>query len=82
MYYTHEYSDEEFDTFEECEIDLEEAVDIDEYIWRMNMTEILRKYFRRKSNDDFCNWLDTKIYEITDEIKNDLIIEHEDEDEE
>lgn len=81
MYYTHEYSDEKFDTLEACEIDLSETVDIDEYAWHINITEILLKYFRRKSNDDFCNWFDDKICKIDEEIKNDLIFEHEEESE-
>ena len=82
MYYTHEYSNEEFDTLEACEIDLEETVDIDEYVWRIDITELMRKYFHRKSNDDFCIWFDDKICEIDDEIKNDLIFEHEEEESE
>ena len=69
MYYTHEYSDEEFDTLEECEIDLEENIDENEYDWRINIGELLQKYSRRKSNDDFCNWFDNKLYEIDEEIK-------------
>lgn len=82
MYYTHEYSNEIFDTLEECETDLEETIDADEYAWRISIDELVRKYFRRKSNEEFCNWLDDKICEIDEEIKNDLIFEHEEESEE
>ena len=82
MYYKHEYSNEIFDTREACETDLEETIDIDEFTWRVDITEIVRKYFRRKSNDDFCNWFDDKLWEIEEEIKNELISEHEEESEE
>lgn len=77
MYYTHEYSDERYETLEDCEDDLMQCVDIDEYDWRIGSTEILRHFFRRKTDDEFCDWLENRIIEIEDEIKNDLIFDHE-----
>lgn len=73
MYYTHKYSNEKFDTFEECKKDLLMSIDICEYSERLDFYSILFDFFRRKSNDDFCENLECYLCEVEEEIENDLI---------
>lgn len=82
MYYTHEYSHEIFNTFEECENDLIQSIDIVEYAERIGSDEILRKFFRRKSDEEFLSWFENKLLELEEELKNDLIFEYEEEESE
>lgn len=78
IYYTHEYSNEHFYTYEDCYDDLESVIGIDDYLEYLDCYEILRQFFRRKTNDEFCNWFEGKLYEeILPQIANELISEHE-----
>lgn len=82
MYYTHEYSHEIFNTFEECENDLMQTIDIVEYAERIDSYEILKKFFRRKSDEAFLSWFENRLFEIEEYLKNDLIYEHEEDESE
>lgn len=81
MYYTHEYSDKKFEDYDECKDDLIINLDICDYTEHISAKEILRNFFRRKSNTEFCDWLENKTFDITEEIAEELITEHEEEEE-
>ena len=62
MYYTHEYSNEIFEDYADCKEDLIINMDICDYAEHVCFEEILRKFFRRKSSDEFCAWLENLVH--------------------
>ena len=74
MYYTHEYSNEIFNTWEECKEDLLANLSVDDYYEHLDSYNILVDFFRRKSNDDFCQSLENYICEVEQEIETDYIL--------
>lgn len=84
MAFYHEYSCGYFDTREEAEEDLRECIDLDDITdaGNFNEYEIVRRFARRKSNDEFCNWMEDKMCEAEDNCMQWMINEVEtDEDE-
>ena len=81
MYYTNEYNDKKFDDYTDCKEDLITNTSIYDYADRIDSYEILRKFFRKKSNEEFCLWLENAIFEAEEAIAKELITEHEDESE-
>lgn len=79
MYYVHEYSDEEFDTYEECREDLYDCMDEDDINDHLDLTvpEILSQFGRRANNQNFINWLEEKIAEAERLAVDELITEYE-----
>lgn len=82
--YTHEYSDEKFDSYEACRDDFLENIDEEDIAQYLDLTvpEIIRAFLRNKNNVDFSVWFQEKINEAITYTENDLIFEHDEEDDE
>lgn len=80
MFYTNEYSEKEFSDYEECRDDFLGSIDIEEYLPYIDSGHLLSRFFRRKSDTEFCNWLESEISAATDDLCNELIFEHEEDD--
>lgn len=79
MYYTHEYSDKEFKSLEQCEEDLRGCIDWEEIADNLEICigDIILKFCERKNNDNFINWFEDKIFEAEERIVEGLIFLHE-----
>ena len=79
MYYVHEYSDEEFETYEECRDDLCEQIDEDDIYDHIDLTvpEIIHQFCWRANNQNFINWFEEKITEAEQLAVDELITEYE-----
>lgn len=82
--YTHEYSDKKFDSYEACRDDLMENIDEEDIAQHIDLTvpDIIRAFLRNKNNVDFSVWFQEKIDEAITYVENDLIFEHDEEDDE
>ena len=80
--YTHEYSDKKFDSYEACYGDFLENIDADDIDQYLDVTvpEIINAFLRNKNNIDFSVWFQEKIDEAIQYAENDLIFEHDEED--
>ena len=80
--YTHEYSDKEFDSYEACRDDLMENIEEEDIAQHLELTvpEIIRAFLRNKNNVDFSVWFQEKIDEAIHHVENELIFEHDEED--
>lgn len=81
MYYVHEYSDKEFETYEECREDLLGCLEEQDVVEKLNLSleEIISRFGRRANNQIFIDWLSDKILEAEEMAIEDLITEYEDE---
>ena len=72
---------EEFKTYEEAETELLEIMDDWEILEFMDCScaDILHQFLRRKNITDFEVWFSEKIDEAIERMKDDLITEYEDE---
>lgn len=79
MYYVHEYSDEQFETYDECREDLYEQIDEDDINDHIDLTvpEIIHQFAKRANNQNFINWLEEKIAEAERLAIDELITEYE-----
>ena len=79
MYYTHEYSDEDFETYEECQNDLVECLDEQDIVGEIDLSleEIISRFLYRASNQNFINWLEDKILGAEQSAIDNLITEYE-----
>lgn len=85
IYYTHEYSDDHFETVEECQDNLLDFIDLVEIADKLeeNLTiEKILNNFLRMDKEEFYNWLFGKYSEALSEIQEDLISEVETDEEE
>lgn len=82
--YIHEYSDKKFDSYEACRDDLMENIDEEDIGQHIDLTvsDIIRAFLRNKNNVDFSVWFQEKIDEAITYVENDLIFEHDEEDDE
>lgn len=82
--YTHEYSNKKFDSYEACRDDFLENIDEDDIAQYLDLTvpEIISTFLRNKNNVDFSVWFQEKIDEAITYAENDLIFEHDEEDDE
>jgi hypothetical protein len=83
--FVHEYDNStEYETFEKCAEALDEWLQMDDIVPHLefHMEDLLLRFCRRKSDEEFCNWLDEQIQEAIMYARDELITEHEDEDEE
>lgn len=82
--YTHEYSDKEFDSYEACRDDLLENIEEEDIAQHLELTvpEIIRAFLRNKNNVDFSVWFQERIDEAIHYVENELIFEHDEEDDE
>ena len=82
--YTHEYTDKEFDSYEACRDDLMENIDEEDIARHLDLTvpEIIRAFLHNRNNVDFSVWFQEKIDEAIHYIEEELIFEHDEEDDE
>lgn len=82
--YTHEYSDKEFDSYEACRDDLMENIDEEDIARHLDLTvpEIISRFLRNRNNVDFSVWFQEKIDEAIYYVEDELIFEHDEEDDE
>lgn len=75
---------EEFETYEEAETELLEIMDDWEILEFMDCSraDILHRFLLRKNITDFEVWLSEKINDAFERMKDDLITEYEDEEDE
>lgn len=85
IYYKHEYSNEHFETIEECRDDLLDFIDLVEIAEKFeeNLTiEKILNNFLRMDKEEFYSWLFEKYLEVLSEIQEELVSEIETEEEE
>ena len=82
--FTHEYSDEEFDSYDACRDDLMENIDAEDIASHFDLTvaEIISAFLRNKNNVDFSVWFQEKIDEAIHYVEEELIFERDEEDDE
>ena len=76
--FVHEYSDKEFETYEECRDDLLTKLEQEDISNHFDFTkpEILRKFLQRKSNEDFIQWLSIEVDNAIEFALDELITEY------
>ena len=82
--YTHEYTDEKFETYEECSDDFRDNMEITDITGHLeiNLEDIVSHFLRRRNTTDFDVWLEEAIYEAIQSAEDELIFEHDEEEEE
>ena len=82
--YTHEYTDEKFETYEECSDDFRDNMEITDitYHLKINLEDIVSHFLRRRNTTDFDVWLEEAIYEAIQSAEDELIFECDEEEEE
>ena len=82
--YIHEYSDKEFDSYEACRDDLMENIEEEDIARHLELTvpEIIRAFLSNKNNVDFSVWFQERIDEAIHYVEDELIFEHDEEDDE
>lgn len=75
--YTHEYTDEKFETYDECSDDFRQNMETEDIAEHMEITleDIIRRFLKRRNPTDFDVWLEEKIYDAIQAAENDLIYE-------
>lgn len=78
--FVHEYSDERFATYEECADSLRAEIDIDGIRDEMDLglTEILSRFLRRKTDQEFIEWFQEEIFAAEQAAIDAFITEYED----
>lgn len=85
MYYTHEYdSNNKFNSYEEACDSLITLMDVDEYAEHelLNVRMILLHFFLRKDDSSFIKWFQDYLDDLTVCICDELITEHDDDEDE
>lgn len=82
--WTHEYTDEKFETYDECSDDFRENMEAEDIVEHMEITleDVIRQFLRRRNPTDFDVWFEEKIYEAIQATENELIYECDEDEEE
>jgi hypothetical protein len=77
--FVHEYSDEHFDSYEDCRDDLMSEIDSDDIIEHLevSISDITSHFLRRTSDREFSAWLNEQIDIAYERAIEDLITEYE-----
>lgn len=75
--WTHEYTDEKFETYDECSDDFRENMETEDIAEHMTISleDIIEHFLRRRHPVDFDVWFEEKIYEAIQAAENELIYE-------
>lgn len=75
--WTHEYTDEKFETYDECSDDFRENMETEDIAEHMEITfeDVIRHFLKRRHPTDFDVWFEEKIYEAIQAAENELIYE-------
>lgn len=81
--FVHEYSDKEFESYEDCRDDLMGQIDSDDIVqhFEYSTSTLIFKFLNRKSDQDFLQWLEQEIEEAYERTLDELITEYEEEEE-
>ena len=76
--FVHEYSDEQFETYEECRDDLYQQINEEDIYDHIDLTvpEIIHQFAMQANNQNFMNWLEEKIAKAEQLAVDELITEY------
>lgn len=76
--FVHEYSDKEFEDYEECREDLMGQVDSDDIVqhFEHSTSSLIFKFLNRKNDQEFLQWLAQEIDEAYERTLDELITEY------
>lgn len=79
--FTHDYSDKEFEDYEDCREDLMEHIDSDDIVqhFEYSTSTLIFKFLNRKNDQEFLQWLSQEIDEAYERTLDELITEYEEE---
>ena len=79
--FVHEYSDKEFESYEDCREDLQGQIDSDDILqhFEYSTSKLIFKFLNRKSDQEFLQWLEQEIDEAYERTLEELITEYEEE---
>ena len=77
--FVHEYSDKEFESYEECREDLQEQIDSDDILqhFEYSTSTLISKFLNRRNDQEFQQWLTQAIDEAYERTLDELITEYE-----
>ena len=78
--FVHEYSDKEFEDYEDCRKDLMDQVDSDDIVQHFEypISTLIFKFLNRKNDQEFLQWLAQEIDEAYERTLEELITEYDD----
>ena len=81
--FVHDYNDARFKDYDACREDLLTDLDEEDIAEHFDFTkpEIIGKFLRRKSNEDFIQWLSCEVDDAIEFACSELITEYEEEEE-
>ena len=76
--FVHEYSNEEFENYEDCREDLMEQIDSSDIVqhFEYSVSTLIYKFLNRKNNEDFIQWLSFEIDNAIELTLEELITEY------
>ena len=76
--FVHEYSDKEFENYEDCREDLIGQIWADDVVqhFHIPMERIIAKFLNRKNNQEFLSWLEQEIDVAYEKTLDELITEY------
>lgn len=79
--FVHEYSDKEFESYEDCREDLQGQIDSDDILQHFEYSTgtLIHKFLNRKNDKEFLRWLEQEIDEAYERTLDELITEYEEE---
>ena len=77
--FVHEYSDKEFESYEDCREDLQGQIDSDDILQHFEypMSTLISKFLNRRNDKEFLQWLTQEIDEAYERTLDELITEYE-----
>jgi hypothetical protein len=77
--FVHEYSDKEFEDYEDCREDLQGEIDSDDILqhFEYSTSTLISKFLNRKNDQEFLRWLEQEIDEAYERTLDELITEYE-----
>lgn len=77
--FVHEYSDKEFENYEDCREDLQEQIDSDDILQHFEYSTgtLISKFLNRRNDKEFLQWLAQEIDEAYERTLDELITEYE-----
>ena len=77
--FVHEYSDKEFEDYEDCRADLLGQIDSDDIVqhFEPSVSTLLFRFLNRRSDEKFIGWLMQEVGEAFEKTLEELITEYE-----
>ena len=77
--FVHEYSNKEFEDYEDCRDDLIEQIWADDVVqhFHIPMETVIANFLNRKNNQEFLDWLEQEIDVAYEKTLDELITEYE-----